>query len=169
MVNAATLLGVDSAKLLKCITIKTISTGNEVVFQPRSHTAAKSTRDGLARLLYARVFAWLIVETNKTLQLGDHNESSSELCVGVLDIAGFESFKFNSLEQLMINLSNEHLQQHFNQVIFKEEIEESKKENVQLPPDFTFDDNADILVLIDGRLGFYRTLKRPWLLAKALT
>jgi len=85
-------------------------------------------------------------------------EDAREQLLGVLDIAGFESFEHNSLEQLLINLNNEHLQQHFNQVIFKQEIDESAKEGIQLPRDMGFMDNADCLELIDGKGGLLETL-----------
>jgi len=37
--------------------------------------------------------------------------------IGMLDIFGFESFKKNSLEQLLINFANERLQAHFNECV----------------------------------------------------
>lgn len=48
--------------------------------------------------------------------------------IGILDIAGFERFDVNSYEQLLINLSNEKLQQRFNQDIIQAELEDYKKE-----------------------------------------
>jgi hypothetical protein len=50
--------------------------------------------------------------------------------IGILDIAGFESFDVNGLEQLFINLSNENLQQHFNSCVFKQELSVYQAEGV---------------------------------------
>ncbi|PNX91377.1 myosin-H heavy chain-like protein, partial [Trifolium pratense] len=53
-----------------------------------------------------------------------------------------------SFEQFCINLTNEKLQQHFNQHVFKMEQEEYKKEEIDWSY-IEFVDNQDILDLIE--------------------
>eukprot|EP00878_Enallax_costatus_P046178 GHUV01055847.1.p1 GENE.GHUV01055847.1~~GHUV01055847.1.p1 ORF type:complete len:105 (-),score=36.41 GHUV01055847.1:114-428(-) len=74
-------------------------------------------RDSLAKVIYAKMFDWLVAAINAAIG-EDKNCAAS---VGVLDIYGFESFDYNDLEQFCINLANEKLQQHFNQHVFKQE------------------------------------------------
>jgi hypothetical protein len=74
-------------------------------------------RDSLAKIIYAKMFDWLVAAINAAIG-EDKNCAAS---VGVLDIYGFESFEYNDLEQFCINLANEKLQQHFNQHVFKQE------------------------------------------------
>eukprot|EP00929_Paragymnodinium_shiwhaense_P097575 TRINITY_DN59213_c0_g4_i1.p1 TRINITY_DN59213_c0_g4~~TRINITY_DN59213_c0_g4_i1.p1 ORF type:complete len:2408 (-),score=722.48 TRINITY_DN59213_c0_g4_i1:73-7296(-) len=148
--QAAKLLGLDEERLKTCVLYRKIMIARDVTTTPLRVEQARAARDGLARLLYGRLFLGLIEIMNRRLSPADAGANACLL--GVLDIAGFENFQKNSLEQLMINLSNEHLQQHFNQVIIKEELEEFTREGLKLPDiSKVFADNADCLDLIDGK------------------
>ncbi|VCW67881.1 unnamed protein product [Gulo gulo] len=73
------------------------------------------------------MFKWLVVRINKTLD----TKMQRQFFIGVLDIAGFEIFEFNSFEQLCINFTNEKLQQFFNHHMFVLEQEEYKREGIE--------------------------------------
>ena len=61
----------------------------------------------------------------------------------LLDIFGFEIFQKNSLEQLMINYSNEKLQQQFNWNVFISELQIYKEEQIDLESvDFVNNDST---------------------------
>lgn len=81
----------------------------------------------LSKSIYDRMFNWLVKRVNKTLD----TKAKRNYYIGVLDIAGFEIFDFNSFEQLCINYTNERLQQFFNHHMFILEQEEYKKEGIQ--------------------------------------
>lgn len=147
--QAANLLGIDSETLRRAIVSKKIVVGKEVTVTQLSVSSARAARDGFSRLLYGRLFKWLIKRINGAL----HQDHDPGIYFGVLDIAGFENFAHNSLEQLFINLSNEHLQQHFNTHVFKMELDDYVKEGIDPGTELTYRDNADIVELISGRNG----------------
>ncbi|KAK9201406.1 hypothetical protein WN944_016608 [Citrus x changshan-huyou] len=93
-------------------------------------------------------FGLLVEKINNSIG----QDPNSKSLIGVLDIYGFESFKTNSFEQFCINLTNEKLQQHFNQHVFKMEQEEYSKEEINWSY-IEFVDNQDILDLIEKKPG----------------
>jgi myosin-3 len=65
-------------------------------------------------------------ESNKTKQHDD------DLCsISILDLFGFETFDYNSYEQLCINIANEQLQYFFRQHTFAWEMKEYENEGIQ--------------------------------------
>jgi myosin-5 len=77
--------------------------------------------------------------------------------IGLLDIFGFESFVRNRFEQLCINYCNEVLQAKFTEDIFRSVQEEYEREGIPLD-EITYDDNTDVLDLIEGKTGLLAML-----------
>lgn len=84
-----TLLGVDSADLYKNITKPKIKVGNEFVAKGMNVNQCNYSIGALAKSLFDRVFRYLVVMCNKTLETGQKRATF----IGVLDIAGFEIFE----------------------------------------------------------------------------
>jgi len=78
---------------------------------------ATSTRDAFIKMLYSKLFEYIVEMVNKALNV-TASGGGSPLNVSVLDIFGFEIFPQNYFEQFCINHANEKLQLHFNQFNF---------------------------------------------------
>ncbi|XP_061368583.1 myosin-6-like isoform X2 [Gastrolobium bilobum] len=146
--TAAELFMCDAKALEDSLCKRVIVTRDETITKWLDPEAAALSRDALAKIVYSRLFDWLVDKINNSI--GQDPDSKS--LIGVLDIYGFESFKTNSFEQFCINLTNEKLQQHFNQHVFKMEQEEYKKEEIDWSY-IEFVDNQDILDLIEKKPG----------------
>ncbi|KAD4384135.1 hypothetical protein E3N88_24303 [Mikania micrantha] len=146
--TAAELFMCDKTALEDSFCTRVIVTRGESIKKCLDPAAAAVSRDAFAKIVYSTLFDWLVSKINNTIG----QDSDSKFFIGVLDIYGFESFKTNSFEQFCINLTNEKLQQHFNQHVFKMEQEEYRKEEIDWSY-IEFEDNQDILDLIEKKPG----------------
>ncbi|KAH0921053.1 hypothetical protein HID58_021071 [Brassica napus] len=146
--TAAELLMCDLKALEDALCKRVMVTPEEVIKRSLDPQSAVTSRDGFAKTVYSRLFDWLVDKINKSIG----QDANSRSLIGVLDIYGFESFKTNSFEQFCINFTNEKLQQHFNQHVFKMEQEEYTKEAIDWSY-IEFVDNQDVLDLIEKKPG----------------
>ncbi|XP_042391236.1 myosin-17-like isoform X1 [Zingiber officinale] len=146
--TAAELLMCDAKGLEDAFIKRVMVTPEEVITRTLDPASAIVSRDGFAKTVYSRLFDWLVDKINVSIG----QDPNSKSLIGVLDIYGFESFKSNSFEQLCINYTNEKLQQHFNQHVFKMEQEEYTKEEINWSY-IEFVDNQDVLDLIEKKPG----------------
>ncbi|XP_058085252.1 myosin-17-like isoform X2 [Magnolia sinica] len=144
----AELLMCDAQNLEDALIKRVMVTPEEVITRTLDPVNAIVSRDGLAKTIYSRLFDWLVDKINVSIG----QDPNSKSLIGVLDIYGFESFKCNSFEQFCINFTNEKLQQHFNQHVFKMEQEEYTKEEINWSY-IEFVDNQDVLDLIEKKPG----------------
>ena len=155
--DLAKLMGLPEGDLAKALTERTMATRDESYKVPLNVDAAKDSADALAKEIYAKIFLWVVKAINagtcadeKAIAAGGAKGKYG--IIGLLDIFGFESFGVNRFEQLCINYANEKLQQKFTEDIFKAVLEEYKFEGIPLA-DIKYDDNTDVLDLIEGRTG----------------
>merc|ERR1711970_850049 len=114
--------------------------------------------------VFGRLFRYLVDMCNNTLI--DPTMKKVNF-IGVLDIAGFEIFEFNTFEQLCINFVNEKLQQFFNHHMFVLEQEEYMREGIQwVMIDFGMD-LAETIELIEKPLGIMSILEEECMFPKA--
>ncbi|KAK4774724.1 hypothetical protein SAY86_009659 [Trapa natans] len=148
LATTAELLRCDVKSLENAMIKRVMVTPEEIITRTLDPVAALGSRDALAKTIYSRLFDWLV----DTINISIGQDPNSKTLIGVLDIYGFESFKFNSFEQFCINFTNEKLQQHFNQHVFKMEQEEYTKEEINWSY-IEFVDNQDVLDLIEKKPG----------------
>jgi myosin V len=154
LTDLADLAGVPVGDLELSFTERTMKTRNESYKVPLNAEAAKNGCDAFAKEVYGKLFLWLVDGINEATKAENNYKIPCEEygIVGLLDIFGFESFVINRFEQLCINYANEKLQQKFTEDIFRSVQAEYEAEGIELA-EITFDDNTDVLDLIEGRTG----------------
>ncbi|XP_077527319.1 myosin heavy chain isoform X12 [Haemaphysalis longicornis] len=161
--RVAHLLGLNAADLYKNLLKPRIKVGTEFVTQGRNITQVTASVGALSKAIFDRLFKWLVKRVNETLD----TKQKRQHFIGVLDIAGFEIFDFNSFEQLCINFTNEKLQQFFNHHMFVLEQEEYKREGIEWEfIDFGLDLQACI-ELIEKPMGLLSILEEESMFPKA--
>ncbi|CAF94090.1 unnamed protein product, partial [Tetraodon nigroviridis] len=161
--KAAYLMGISSAELLKGLLNPRVKVGNEYIVKGQTVEQVNYAVAALAKATYDRMFKWLVGRINSSLSTA----LPRQYFIGVLDIAGFEIFEFNSFEQLCINFTNEKLQQYFNHHMFILEQEEYKVEGIEWTfIDFGLDLQACI-DLIERPLGILSILEEECMFPKA--
>ncbi|GAX27010.1 hypothetical protein FisN_9Lh323 [Fistulifera solaris] len=158
--DLAELLGVDDAVCEMAFTERTMKTRSETYKVPLKTDAAKEAADSFAKEVYGKIFLWVVDQVNSATNAETNYQGGGRDdfgIIGLLDIFGFESFKVNRFEQLCINYANEKLQQKFTEDVFRAVQEEYESEGIELA-EITYDDNTDVLDLIEGRGGLLAML-----------
>ncbi|XP_065271765.1 myosin-1B isoform X2 [Emys orbicularis] len=161
--KAAYLMGLNSADLLKAMCYPRVKVGNEYVTKGQTVQQVHNSVGALAKAVFEKMFLWMVIRINQQLD----TKQPRQYFIGVLDIAGFEIFDYNSLEQLCINFTNEKLQQFFNHHMFVLEQEEYKKEGIEWEfIDFGMD-LAACIELIEKPMGIFSILEEECMFPKA--
>ncbi|KAG1942694.1 myosin heavy chain, fast skeletal muscle-like [Pimephales promelas] len=159
----AYLMGLNSADMLKALCYPRVKVGNEFVTKGQTVPQVNNSAMALCKSVYEKMFLWMVVRINEMLD----TKQARQFFIGVLDIAGFEIFDYNSLEQLCINFTNEKLQQFFNHHMFVLEQEEYKKEGIEWEfIDFGMD-LAACIELIEKPMGIFSILEEECMFPKA--
>uniref|UniRef100_A0A665WWX8 Myosin heavy chain 7 n=1 Tax=Echeneis naucrates TaxID=173247 RepID=A0A665WWX8_ECHNA len=161
--KVAYLMGLNSADLIKGLCHPRVKVGNEWVTKGQNVAQVNYAVGALSKSVYEKMFLWMVVRINQSLE----TKQPRQYFIGVLDIAGFEIFDFNTFEQLCINFTNEKLQQFFNHHMFVLEQEEYKKEGIEWTfIDFGMDLQACI-DLIEKPMGIMSILEEECMFPKA--
>jgi len=163
--NVCKLLGVENWQLFYGNFIRPkIKVGTEWVYKGQNADQCLQAIAALARSTYNRLFLWLVDLCNRTLV---DPTMKKQNFIGVLDIAGFEIFEFNTFEQICINFCNEKLQQFFNHHMFVLEQEEYVREGIEWEMvDFGMDLEATIQ-LMEKPMGLMAILEEETMFPKA--
>merc|ERR1712142_840682 len=157
------LFGLKSNEVCQAFCRPKVKVGTEMVTKGQNVAQCTGATGAIAKAVFDKLFQWLVKMCNRTL---DTDLPRSYFC-GVLDIAGFEIFDFNTFEQLCINFTNEKLQQFFNHNMFVLEQEEYMREGIEWEMmNFGMDLQACI-DLLEKPMGVFAILEEQSIVPKA--
>jgi myosin-5 len=162
LVALSDLMGIPANVLTTALTLRNVQARSEIFQVPLTAEKAKESTDAFAKEIYDKTFLWLVRTINDATcaERNYHSPNANAATaaaadfgiIGLLDIFGFETFQVNRFEQLCINYANEKLQQKFTQDIFRSVQTEYEFEGIALG-EIMYDDNTDVLDLVEGRMG----------------
>ena len=91
-----------------------LKVGTEWVCKTQNTNSCEVSVGSIIKNIYGRLFRYIVDMCNNTLI---DPTMKKVTFIGVLDIAGFEIFEFNTFEQICINLVNEKLQQVISKLV----------------------------------------------------
>merc|ERR1712168_1766914 len=161
--SAAELLGIEVDYFVDTFMKPKLKVGKDFVKKGQNLDQVNFSVSATAKSLFARMFDWVVALVNDSLDTPNPRKNF----IGVLDIAGFEIFDLNVLEQLLINYTNERLQQFFNHHMFVQEQEEYKAEGIQWAfIDFGMN-SVQTIELIEKKMGILSMLEEECIVPKA--
>ncbi|CUF17710.1 myosin heavy chain, putative, partial [Bodo saltans] len=154
----------DPNSLLQALVESTsVVRGQGTIVRKLSTQKALDQRDSISKLLYSKLFLWLVDRINAATEYrhastfeeeNDAQEQTSDMSpktwIALLDIFGFEDFPVNSFEQFCINLANESLQRHYTHHHFIRDMEDMKREGITTQR-VSFVDNGPCVELLQGQ------------------
>merc|ERR1712121_565665 len=160
---SANLIGVDPDFFVDTFMKPKLKVGKDFVKKGQNVDQVAFAISATSKSLFARMFDWVVALVNDSLDTPNPRKNF----IGVLDIAGFEIFELNVLEQLLIDYTNERLQQFFNHHMFVQEQEEYKAEGIQWAfIDFGMD-LIKTIELIEKKMGILAMLEEEYIVPKA--
>lgn len=127
---ASSLLSIAPEDLERLFLERKVRAAGELIIAKRDAESAKIAVDAVAKTIYVDLFEYLVRRITDALSA--NNSHQTRPFIGVLDIFGFESFRRNDLEQLLINYTNEALQGTFNAQIFEAEAALYRNEGLRV-------------------------------------
>ncbi|XP_055464442.1 unconventional myosin-XVI isoform X2 [Psammomys obesus] len=143
--QVAGMLQVSTDELASALTTDIQYFKGDVIIRRHTTQMAAFYRDLLAKSLYSRLFGFLMNAVNCCLQNQDEYKSPHTLDIGILDIFGFEEFQKNEFEQLCVNLTNEKMHHHIQEVLFLQEQTECIQEGVAMETAYSPGNQAAVL------------------------
>merc|ERR1711892_1102493 len=161
--KAGFMLGISGSEYAKALCSPRVKVGSEYVVKGQTVDQVSYALGAICKAMFEKLFNWLVTIVNRALS----TDQPRSFFIGILDIAGFEIFEFNTFEQSCINFTNEKLQQFFNHHMFVLEQEEYVREGIEWEMvDFGMDLEATIQ-LMEKPMGLLAILEEETLFPKA--